>query len=134
MYSIVNDTYIFTYKLLCIAKTLSEDGKLLPASGYICTEDKQHKVPYRALSPNTELSFYLHAEAAVQLYNLHKDGNKLFICNEECEITFPEQILREPIIRQNRILEIESNEAKEDDFDETDAIKTLFIQRHLFLL
>lgn len=116
MYSIVNDTYIFTHKLLCNAKTLSEDGKLLPASGYICTEDKQHKVPYRALSPNTELSFYLHAEAAVQLYNLHKDGNKLFICNEECEITFPEQILREPIIRQNRILEIESNEAKEDDF------------------
>ena len=115
IYSIVNDTYIFTHKLLCNVKTVSEDSKLLPANGYIYTEDKQHKVPYRALSPNTELSFYLYAGSAVQLYNLHKDGNKLFICEEECEITFPEQILREPIIRQNRILAIKSNEATEDD-------------------
>lgn len=109
-YTIVSDSYINTHKIYCNVKALHGDDKLLPVHGFICTEDNQEKVHYHAASPNTEQRFYLFAEPAVHLYNLCKEGRRLFIGDVECEISFPEQDSQPPLIRENRVLELQSND------------------------
>lgn len=106
-FTVLNDRYEDTVRLYCKIRAADQKTILLPETGFICSEEGNRQIPYRAPSSNIELDFYLHGEDAVNLFELSKESTKVYIGDRECLMEFPEMDVNKRFIyRKFRVLEI----------------------------